>query len=136
MKKLTCIIKINSEIDKIWFHWNDNYSIEKWNIPFSDWKCQVIENNLKVGGKFDYRMGNIGETDGFNYKGQYTNIIVNELIETLGDDNRPSQILFKTEGKQVTIIETFEPESKTPIDIQEEFINTILTKFKNFVENK
>ncbi len=52
----------------------------KWNNASNDWHTLKAENDLKVGGKFLYRMEAKDSSSGSDFAGTYKKIKTNELI--------------------------------------------------------
>jgi CO dehydrogenase/acetyl-CoA synthase epsilon subunit len=75
-------------------------------------------------------------SEGFDFSGKYDKVILNELIEYTLDDGRKTMNQFIHNKNSVTITETFEPEEKTPLDIQRDFCQGVLNNFKKYVENE
>ncbi|MGG5210584.1 SRPBCC domain-containing protein [Chryseobacterium sp. MIQD13] len=128
-------ISVEKPIDEVWKHWTEENSIKIWNIPFDDWHCPKAENNLRDGGEFRYRMERIDGKEGFDYTGIYSKIIPLKSIESICDDGRKNLVEFQSLGDSVIIRETFEPEDRTPLDIQQNFTDSVLKRFKKFIEN-
>jgi hypothetical protein len=74
--------------------------------------------------------------EGFDYKCTYDDIIEHTKITHTNADGRKTTIVFTQTGEDVKIVETFEPEQQTPLDIQQQFCLSILINFKTYVENK
>jgi len=135
-KKITVTIEIRKPIEEVWEVWNSPGDIQKWNIPFEDWHCPSAENDLREGMGFNYRMESLDGKEGFDYKGIYQKIIPMNRIETLQEDGRESIIEFFSGDENCLIQETFEPEAKTPLEVQREFCRSVLNRFKEYVELK
>ena len=52
----TIEININAPIDTVWDTWTNPKHVVKWNHASEDWHSPIASNELKVGGKFVYRM--------------------------------------------------------------------------------
>ena len=80
---------IDAPIDIVWKKWTNPEDIKKWNFASDDWHSPKAENDMKVGGKFNYRMEAKDASFGFDFWGVYTKIIVNSQIHsTLGDGRK------------------------------------------------
>lgn len=128
------IIKASRE--KVWEVWTKEEYVKIWNVPFEDWHCPTVINEVRTGGSFDFRMEKKDGSEGFNYKGEYTFVVPNERIELLQEDGRKSVIHFKEQDGNIAVIEQFEPEEKTELGLQVEFCQSILNKFKACVEDE
>jgi len=126
---------INATMAKVWKLWTTPENIMQWNNPSEDWHTLKVENNLKEGGRFLFRMQAKNNNDGFDFCGNYDKVLLYELIEYTLDDGRKTINQFKHNEKGVTITETFEPEAKTALDIQKDFCQSVLNNFKKYAEN-
>lgn len=126
---------INAPIDKVWDLWTLPEHIMNWNIPFLDWHTPYVENDLKVGGKFKFRMTAIDGSEGFDFEGIYTKIEKFVLIEYQLLDNRTAGVRFENNGTEVKLTEMFEPEKQNSEEMQEKFCKAVIQKFKEYVEN-
>ena len=127
---------INAPVEDVWKLWNTPEDIIQWNNPSEDWQTLKVENDLKEDGKFLFRMKAKDGSDGFDFCGVYDRVIVNKLIEYTLADGRKTINKFFENGNKVTITETFEPEAKTPFDVQRDFCRGVLNNFKKYAENK
>lgn len=133
---ITVVVTINSGIENVWKLWSTPADIIQWNNPSEDWQTLKVENDLKNEGKFLFRMKQKNGNDGFDFSGKYDRVILNKLIEYTLDDGRKTINEFIQKENSVTITETFEPEEKTPLDIQKDFCQGVLENFKKYVEKK
>jgi uncharacterized protein YndB with AHSA1/START domain len=116
--KITITTALNEPIEKVWDYFTNPIHIIKWNHASDDWHSTKAINDLRVGGKFEYRMEAKDGSFGFDFFGFYDKIIDFKLIEyTLGDDRKVS-INFTNDGNEVFIEEIFEAESENPIELQ------------------
>ncbi|MCP9748917.1 SRPBCC domain-containing protein [Lacihabitans sp. CS3-21] len=129
-------ITINKPVDLVWECWTNPADIMLWNVPFPNWHSPKVENNLRAGGLFSFRMEAIDGSEGFDHTGKYDKVIKNQLIEYTLSDNRKSRIEFVANGNTTSLTETFEPEKETPIDLQRDFCESVLLNFKQHVESK
>ena len=127
---------INASIENVWKLWITPENIIQWNNPSDDWQTLKVENDLKDGGKFFFRMEAKDGNDNFDFGGKYDKVILNKLIEYTLDDGRKTINEFVQNENSVIITETFEPEEKTPLDIQRDFCQGVLKNFKKYVENE
>lgn len=126
---------IHASIDKVWDFWTLPEHIKKWNIAIDDWYTQDVENDLKVDGKFKYKMAKKDENLSFDFEGIYTKIENLSLIEYKLDDNRTGKVSFETNGNTVKITETFEPTKQDSESMQKEWCQTVIDHFKKYVES-
>lgn len=137
-QSLTITVKVNIDkpIESVWQVWSTPADIMQWNIPFDNWHSPYVENDLKPGGNFLFRMEAKDGSEGFNHSGKYDKVIKNKLIEYTGNDGRKSIIEFISNGHTTTIIETFEPEKSNPREMQKDFCQSVLNNFKKHIEIK
>ncbi|MBC7888299.1 MAG: SRPBCC domain-containing protein [Ferruginibacter sp.] len=133
---ITAEIKIEKPVDCVWQLWTTPADIVHWNIPFDDWHSPKVENDLKVSGKFFFRMEKKDGSEGFDHYGTYDKIVKNQLIEYTVSDGRKSVIKFISDADTTLVVETFEPERETPVEIQKDFCYSGLKKFKRYSESK
>ena len=131
---ITVETTIKSTIENVWNLWTTPEDIRQWNNPSEEWHTLKVENDLKDGGKFLFRMESKDGADGFDFSGTYDKVILNKFIEYTLDDGRKTINEFIQNENSVTITETFEPEAKTPLDVQRDFCQGVLNNFKKYVE--
>jgi uncharacterized protein YndB with AHSA1/START domain len=127
---------INASIEKIWTCWTDPKHLVNWNNAFEDWHTPSAENDVRAGGRLKLRMEAKDGSTGFDHEAIYNNVVKNEKIVYTTSDGRQSTILFTKSNKGIKVSETFEPESKTPLDVQQNFVQSILNRFKKYVEEQ
>lgn len=127
-------VKVQGSKEQVWEMWTKEEFVKKWNVPFHDWHCPKVINDVRTGGSFDFRMEKKDGSEGFNYKGNYTLVIPFARIELLQEDGRKSIVHFTEQDGNTTIVEQFEPEEKTELGLQQEFCQSVLNRFKAFAE--
>ena len=106
----------------------------QWNAASDDWCTPSASVDLRVGGTFCSRMEAKDGSMGFDFAGQYTNIVDRELIEySFGD--RSARVEFLPEGDRVGVTVTFDTEETHSVDQQREGWQAILDNFKKYVEH-
>ena len=131
---ITVETAISANMERVWKLWTTATDIMQWNIPFSDWHSPRVEIDLRSGGSFLFRMEAKDGSAGFDHKGTYDTVIQNEIIEYTVSDGRTSKIKFVNDGDITTVIEIFEPEKETPIEVQRDFVQSVLNNFKQYAE--
>jgi uncharacterized protein YndB with AHSA1/START domain len=131
---ITIEITVNAPIEKVWECWNAPEHITKWAFASDDWHCPSAENDLKIGGKFSSRMEAKDGSFGFDFWGIYDGVKTNEYIAYTMGDGRKATINFVNQGGNTKVIETFEPESENPIEMQKGGWQAILANFKKHTE--
>ena len=133
-KAITVQAVINAPVEKVWKLWTDPEHITKWNTASDDWHTPRAENNLRVGGKFLYRMEAKDGSFGFDFVGVYDEIKRNEFIAYTIEDGRKVRVTFTKNNEKTRVVETFEAESTNPIEMQRDGWQAILNYFKKYVE--
>ena len=126
---------INASIEKVWELWTAPEHVMKWNNASEDWHTPFAENDLKVGGKFKYTMASKDGTMRFDFEGVYTHVVNLSLIAYEMADGRKVKIVFEKDGKGIKVIESFDPETENPEEMQKNGWQAILDNFKQYVEN-
>ena len=108
--------------------------ITKWAFASPDWHSPYAENDLTEGGKFTTTMAAKDGSVSFDFWGEYTLIKQNEAIQYTMGDGRKAEITFKQTSNGVEIIESFDPESENPEEMQRGGWQAILDNFKSYVE--
>jgi uncharacterized protein YndB with AHSA1/START domain len=126
---------INASMEKIWELWTAPEHVMKWNNASEDWHTPFAENDLKVGGKFKYTMASTDGTMRFDFEGVYTNVVNPSLIEYEMADGRKVKIVFEKDAEGIKVIESFDPETVNPEEMQKNGWQAILDNFKKYVEN-
>lgn len=117
--------------------------ITQWAFASDDWEAPNATNDLTVGGKFSTTMAAKDKSVSFDFSGTYTNFVPNEFIEYLMSNDpidesaRKVSILFSSPSEDTTkIVETFDPETENPEEMQRTGWQAILDNFKKHVESK
>lgn len=132
---ITVISIVAAPLDHVWTKWTTPSYIMQWNHASDDWHCPAAENDLRKGGSFTYRMEARDGSMGFNFSGEYTRVIPNELIAFTLDDGRIAQVLFSEADGHTIVAETFEAEGQNPLDLQQQGWQAILENFKCLAEH-
>jgi uncharacterized protein YndB with AHSA1/START domain len=133
-KQITVSVTVQAPVDKVWEYWTLPEHIEQWNYATDDWRTPWAENNVRPGGKFDYRMEAKNGTRGFDFKGFYETVKPNEAIEYTLADGRKVKVIFTGRAYQTGITETFEAEKTSTPEQQKEGWQSILEHFKKYAE--
>ena len=131
---ITVQTTINASIEKVWEFWTLPDHITKWAFASPDWHSPYAENDLTEGGKFTTTMAAKDGSVSFDFWGEYTLIKQNEAIQYTMGDGRKAEITFKQTSNGVEIIESFDPESENPEEMQRGGWQAILDNFKSYVE--
>lgn len=128
-------VMINASVEKVWNFYTDPIHIVNWNAASDDWHTTKSENDLRIGKGFSSRMEAKDGSFGFDFKGIYTAIKLNELLEYFIDgDDRKVKVEFHSFNSKTKVIISFEPEHVNSIDRQRFGWQSILNNFKDYVE--
>jgi len=119
-EKTTILVqaKVDAPLEFVWECWTNPEDIVKWNKASDDWHTTRAVNDLRVGGKFIYRMEAKDGSAGFDFEGVYNTVKPHELIENTLGDGRKVKIEFAFDGNKTHIFESFEPEKINTIELQ------------------
>ncbi|RBQ02888.1 SRPBCC family protein [Pedobacter miscanthi] len=131
---ITVETTVNAPVEKVWEFWNNPDHITKWSFASPEWHTPYSENDLKVGGKFKSTMAAKDGSMSFDFGGTYTAVDTNKKIEYSLEDGRKVSIVFEALSEQTRVIETFDPESTNPIEMQRGGWQAILDNFKTYTE--
>lgn len=132
--QITIQASIKAPMETVWACWNDPEHIIKWNSASDDWHTPKAQNDLREGGKFVYRMESVDGKMGFDFGGTYTEVVPQQVIGYTMDDNRTVRAVFSQNGDVVDIVEVFDAEGQNSVEMQREGWQSILNRFKTYVE--
>lgn len=133
---ITVKTTVTTSIEKTWDFWTKPEHITKWNNASDDWHCPKALNDLKIGGKFNFTMAAKDNSMSFDFEGIYTNIFEFKLIEYEIVDGRKVKISFEETQNGIEIIESFEPETMNPEELQRQGWQSIIDNFKKYAEQQ
>lgn len=133
-KNITIETIIKKPIDQVWAKWTLPKHIMEWNNASEDWYTPSAENDLRVGGAFNYRMAARDGSFSFDFSGIYDEVIVGRKIAYTLGDNRKVVTEFAEEDGCVKIVETFEAEETHSLEMQKSGWQAILDNFKRYAE--
>lgn len=127
---------VSAALEEVWSAWVTPGDIKKWNFASDDWCCPDARLDLKVGGRFNYRMEAKDGSIGFNFEGTFTSIDINKNIEYVLGDNRKVKVSFYETENGIKVVETFETEDENSAELQRQGWQSILNNYKRHVETK
>jgi uncharacterized protein YndB with AHSA1/START domain len=131
---ITVKTSVNAPAERVWTLWSEPDHITKWAAASDDWHTTRAENDLRKGGKFTSRMEAKDGSFGFDFGGVYDEVRENEYIEyTLGDGRRVT-VTFTADGDKTAVVQTFDPETENPREMQQAGWQAILDNFKKYAE--
>jgi uncharacterized protein YndB with AHSA1/START domain len=126
---------VNAPVEKVWETWTKPEHVTRWNHASDDWHSPRGENDLRVGGKFVFRMEAKDGSFGFDFGGVYDKITPHEYIEYTMGDGRKVKVYFSERGDQTSVREQFEAETENSLELQKNGWQAILDNFKKYTES-
>ena len=134
--KITVETVVAAPLKEVWDAWVTPDHITQWNFAIDEWCCPRAQIDLKVGGRFNYRMEAKDGSVGFDFEGVFTTVAPQQSVHfELGDD-RLVTIEFKQAASRTLIAETFEAEDENSAEQQRQGWQSILNNFKRYVESR
>lgn len=131
--KVSIHTTISKPLETLWKAYITPKDIDKWNHASDDWETVGSLNDFRVGGFFKYPMRAKDGSFGFDFEGQYLEIIPLKLIKYRLLDDRIVETKFNQLPKAVYIEVIFDAESENPIEMQRMGWQSILDAFKSYV---
>jgi uncharacterized protein YndB with AHSA1/START domain len=133
--QITVEVTVDAPIQKVWDAYVTPENIVQWNAASDDWHTTASTVDLRPGGKFSSRMEAKDGSFGFDFEGEYTNIVTHQLIEYAFGD-RTAEIRFEAGDAGVKVTVEFAAEEENSVDDQKGGWQAILNNFKRHVEAK
>lgn len=131
---ITVTCTVLAPLEKVWNYWTLPAHVMQWNQASDDWHTPHAENDLKVGGKFLYRMAAKDGSFTFDFEGIYDTVTPMQVIAYAIADGRKVRVEFAGDGAETTVTETFDPEEVNSRELQQGGWQAILNNFKRYVE--
>jgi uncharacterized protein YndB with AHSA1/START domain len=132
---ITVSTEVRGSIKSVWESWTLPEHIVHWNFADDSWHAPAALNDLRVGGKFSYRMEAKDGSEGFDFSGVYTEIVALKVIAYTMDDGRTARVTFEENGDSTQVTEVFEAEQMNPVEMQQAGWQMILNNFKRHAES-
>ncbi len=133
--KIIVTTTIAAPIAEVWQAYTTPDDIKAWNAASTDWHTTHAEVDLRVGGKFCSRMEAKDGSFGFDFAGEYTKLIPQQLIEYVFDERNVS-VNFTESSDGILVKVSFDPESIHPEEQQREGWQSILNNFAKYVSER
>jgi uncharacterized protein YndB with AHSA1/START domain len=130
---ITIQVEINSTLNIAWDCFTQPLHITNWNFASPDWCCPTAQSDLKIGGGFSYRMEAKDGSVGFDFEGNFIEIIFQQKIVTEFGD-RQATVTFQQADKGILVIQSFVPENENPLELQQQGWQAILDNYKLYTE--
>jgi uncharacterized protein YndB with AHSA1/START domain len=133
---ITVEATVNAPVEKVWTCWTELAHITQWNAASEDWHTPRATNDLRLGGTFTARMEAKDGSMGFDFAGEYTEVVPHSRIAYRMADGREVTVVFEPSGAATVVRETFAAEDVHPVDFQRAGWQSILDNFKKHVESQ
>lgn len=133
--KITVSTVVNAPMQEVWRAYTTPEDIKVWNTASPDWHTTAASVDLRPGGKFSSRMEAKDGSFGFDFAGQYINVIPHQLIEYAFGD-RVGAVEFREGVDGITVTVTFDGETTHSEDQQRTGWQAILESFSRHVAGK
>lgn len=131
---ITIATTVQAPVEKVWRLFTGPEHIINWNSATDEWHSPKAENDLREGGRFNFRMEARDGSAGFDFTGEYTRVVPNQEINYVIDDGRKVVITFTQQENATHISESFEAEGTNSDEMQRAGWQAILDNFKRYVE--
>lgn len=133
--KITVATVVEAPLQVVWAAYTTPEDIKAWNTASPDWHTTASTVDLRPGGKFSSRMEAKDGSFGFDFAGEYTNIVHLQRIEyTFGE--RTGQVEFKDGPDGVAVTVAFDVEQTHSEEQQRSGWQAILDSFRRHVTGK
>ncbi len=133
--KIVVSTVVAAPMHEVWRAYTTPEDIKLWNAASPDWHTTAATVDLRPGGKFSSRMEAKDGSFGFDFAGEYTKVVPNQLIEYAFGD-RIAVVEF-IEGAQGVIVKVaFEAETTHSEEQQRTGWQAILDNFSRHVRGK
>lgn len=125
---------INADVSKVWNYFNEPEHITKWNSASDDWHCPYASNDLRIGGKLNYRMEAKDGSFAFDFEAIYDEVITHKILSYILLDGRHVINRLEELCGLTKVTTTFNAEQQNSVDLQRNGWQVILNNFKEYVE--
>jgi uncharacterized protein YndB with AHSA1/START domain len=133
--KITVSTRVAAPLQQVWQAYTSPEDIMVWNTASPDWHTTAATVDLRPGGRFSSRMEAKDGSFGFDFAGEYTQVLPGRLIEYRFGD-RLGLVEF-TDGPQgVTVTVTFDGEETHSEEQQRAGWQAILDNFSRHVAGR
>lgn len=133
--KITVSTVVAAPLQAVWSAYTTPQDINVWNTASPDWHTTASTVDLRPGGQFSSRMEAKDGSFGFDFAGQYTNIVDLQLIEYVFGE-RTGKVEFKDGADGITVTVTFDAEQTHSEEQQRSGWQAILDNFRRHVIGK
>lgn len=133
--KIVVTTVVEAPIEAVWRAYTTPEDICRWNAASDDWHTTSAEVDLRPGGRFRSRMEAKDGSFGFDFEGEYLQVVAHRLIEyQMGD--RTGLVEFAPGEHGVAVTVTFDSEPTHSEAQQRAGWQAILGSFARHVNGK
>ena len=133
--KITVSTVVAAPLPEVWRAYTTPEDIKAWNAASPDWHTVAASVDLRPGGKFSSRMEAKDGSFGFDFAGEYTQVVPLQRIEYAFGD-RACVVDFRDGAAGVTVTVTFDGEAIHSEEQQRSGWQAILDNFARHVAAK
>ncbi|MFC3627135.1 SRPBCC family protein [Vogesella amnigena] len=130
--KITVSTVVAAPVAEVWRAYTSPDDIKVWNTASPDWHTTAASVDLRVGGKFTSRMEAKDGSFGFDFAGEYTQVVPETLLAYRFGD-REAVVEFVPGPDNVTVTVTFDSEESHSEAQQRTGWQAILDNFARYV---
>lgn len=130
--KITVSTVVAAPVAEVWRAYTTPADIMVWNTAQADWHTTAATVDLRPGGKFSSRMEAKDGSFGFDFAGEYTQVVPHQRIEYAFGD-RHAVVTFVEGAGGVTVTVTFDGEDTHSEEQQRTGWQAILDNFARHV---
>ena len=126
---------VHASASEVWRAYTTPDDIMRWNAASPDWHTTAASVDLRPGGRFCSRMEARDGSTGFDFEGEYTQVVPHQLIEYVFG-GRTAVVEFADGAGGVTVTVTFDSESTHSEEQQRSGWQAILDNFAHYLKGK
>ena len=133
--KITVSTRVQAPLAEVWRAYTTPEDILVWNTASADWHTTAATVDLRPGGRFSSRMEAKDGSLGFDFAGEYTQVVPHQLIAySFGD--RAARVEFAEGADGVTVRVAFDGEPTHSEEQQRSGWQAILESFARHVQDR
>ena len=133
--KITVSTVVAAPLKDVWAAYTTPEDIKAWNAASPDWHTTAATVDLRPGGRFSSRMEAKDGSFGFDFAGEYTNVVHLQLIEYVFGE-RTGTVEFEDGPSGVKVTVSFDAEQTHSEEQQQAGWQAILDSFRRHVAGR
>jgi len=135
MTPITVSALARAPLETAWEAYTNPQHITQWNFASDDWHCPSAQNDLRVGGKFSFKMAAKDGSFAFDFEGEYTHVELHKRLAYRFGDRQAEVVFEPLAPTQTRISVTFDPEAENPEEMQRTGWQAILNNYTEHTES-